>query len=129
MTGLKAMYMKKILIADDEKPMANALELKLNHSGFEAKAVYNGQQALDEIEKNGPYDLMLLDLMMPEVDGFAVLEKLKEKGNKMPVIVATNLSQETDIEKTKKLGAVDYFVKSDTSVTEVVEHVKKALKI
>ena len=58
---------RKIIIADDEKPMANALELKLNHSGFEAKAVYNGQQALDEIEKNGPYDLMLLDLMMPSV--------------------------------------------------------------
>lgn len=120
---------KKILIAEDEKPMANALELKLNKSGFEAKAVYNGQEALDELEKNGPYDLMLLDLMMPQVDGFEVLEKLKEKKIKLPVIVSTNLSQETDIEKAKALGAVDYFVKSDTPVMKVVEHVKKALKM
>jgi len=86
---------KKILIAEDEKPMAKALELKLNSAGFQAKAVYNGQEALDVLEKE-PYDLMLMDLIMPKLDGFKLLEALKQKGSKMPVIVSTNLSQEED---------------------------------
>ena len=65
--------------------------------------------------------------MMPKLDGFGVLESLQSAGNKMLVIVSTNLSQESDIEKAKKYGAVDYFVKSDTPITEVVEKVRKLL--
>ena len=117
---------KKILIAEDEKPMARALELKLNKSGYEAKAVYDGEQAIAELEAN-KYDLMLLDLMMPKLDGFGVLGVMKEKKIKVPVIVSTNLSQEGDIEKAKVLGAKDYFVKSDTPITGVIEHIKKVL--
>lgn len=106
--------------------MAKALELKLNSSGFEAKAVFDGDEALEELAKT-KYDLMLLDLMMPKKDGFGVLEEMKAKGIKIPVIVSTNLSQEGDIAKVKELGAKDYFVKSDTPITEVVKHVKKIL--
>ena len=72
---------KKILIAEDEKPMAHALEMKLNNSGYEAKAVYDGIQAMEELTNN-KYDLMLLDLMMPKMDGFGVLEAMKEKMEK-----------------------------------------------
>lgn len=118
---------KRILIAEDEKPMAHALELKLNNSGFEAKAVYDGEEALAELAKN-KYDLLLLDLMMPKKDGFDVLADLKDKKNSIPVIVSTNLSQESDIAKAKKLGAKDFFVKSDTPINKVVEHVKKLLE-
>lgn len=118
--------MKKILIAEDEKPMARALELKLNNNGFEASAVYDGNQAINALEKD-KYDLLLLDLMMPEKDGFAVLEEMKTKNITVPVIVSTNLSQEGDIKRAKDLGAKDYFVKSDTPINEVVEHVKKVL--
>ena len=118
--------MKKVLIAEDEKPMAKALELKLNNSGFEAKAVFNGNEAILEMEKE-KYDLLLLDLMMPSMDGFSVLEKMKEKGIKIPVIVSTNLSQEEDVQKAKDLGAKDYFVKSDTPINKVVEYVQKIL--
>jgi len=118
--------MKKILIAEDEKPMAHALELKLNNSGFEAKAVFDGEEAMVELEQN-KYDLVLLDLMMPKLDGFGVLEKMKEKKMKVPTIVATNLSQESDIARAKDLGAVDYFVKSDTPIMEVIEHIKKII--
>jgi len=117
---------KKILIAEDEKPMAYALELKLNNSGYEAKAVFNGEEALEELTNN-KYDLALIDLMMPKMDGFGVLEQLKEKGIKIPVIVSSNLSQEADIKKAKSLGAIDYFVKSDTPITSVVDHIKKIL--
>ena len=117
---------KKILIAEDEKPMAHALEIKLNNSGFAAKAVFDGQAVLEELAKE-KYDLLLLDLIMPEKDGFAVLAELKQNGNKIPVIVSTNLSQEEDLKKAKALGATDYFIKSDTTINQVVEQVKKIL--
>lgn len=118
----------KILIAEDEKPIANVLKLKLNKSGFEAKAVYDGIQAIVAMNDQ-KFDLVLLDLVMPNLDGFGVLEKMKQKGITTPVIVSTNLSQKSDIEKAKSLGAVDYFVKSDTSINGVVEHIKKILHI
>ncbi|PLX28394.1 hypothetical protein C0581_02595 [Candidatus Parcubacteria bacterium] len=117
---------KKILIAEDEKPMAKALELKLNNSGYEAKAVFDGVEAVEALEQD-KYDLMLLDLMMPKKDGFGVLEDMKAKKIKVPVIVSTNLSQDADIERAKKLGAKDYFVKSDTPITGVIEHIQKIL--
>lgn len=117
---------KKILVVEDEKPMAKALALKLNKSGFEAKAVFNGEEAIDILVKE-KFDLIVLDLIMPKVDGFQVLNKLKEIGSQTPVIISSNLSQEEDFSRAKKLGAVDFFVKSDTPITEVVEHIKKSL--
>ncbi|HEY4499867.1 MAG TPA: response regulator, partial [Candidatus Paceibacterota bacterium] len=75
------------------------------------------------------FDLILLDLVMPKLDGFAVLQWLKGKGIKTPVIVTSNLSQDVDAKRSKELGAVDYFIKSDIPIAEVVERVKKVLKI
>ncbi|MBT4153753.1 MAG: response regulator [Candidatus Magasanikbacteria bacterium] len=118
---------KKILIAEDEKPMAKALALKLSKAGYAVENAYDGEEALVYL-KNGKFDLVLLDLMMPKVDGFGVLEEKQKRGDKTPVIVSTNLSQTEDQDKCKKLGAVDYFVKSNTPITEVIVHVEKALK-
>ena len=67
---------------------------------------------------------MLLDLIMPEMDGFAVLEALRQKGNKMPVIVLSNLGQDEDKQKALALGATDYFVKANTPILEIVTKVK-----
>ncbi|OGH85824.1 MAG: hypothetical protein A2493_02235 [Candidatus Magasanikbacteria bacterium RIFOXYC12_FULL_33_11] len=117
---------KKILIAEDEKPMARALEIKLNKAGFETTVVFDGVSAVKELQASN-YDLLLLDLMMPNKDGFSVLLDIKESKIKVPVIVSTNLNQKEDIEKAMSLGAKDYFVKSDTTISEVVEHVKKIL--
>lgn len=117
---------KRVLVVEDERPMAHALELKLNHSGYEAMAVFNGQEALDELNRQ-TYDLIILDLVMPVMDGFALLRELQTRGKKIPVIVASNLSQEEDAKKAKKLGAKDYFVKSNTPIAEVINHVKKIL--
>ena len=122
------MIKKKILIAEDEKPMARALELKLNNSGFEAKAVNDGEEAVVELTNN-KYDLLLLDLMMPKKDGFGVLEEINNKKIDVKVIISSNLSQQEDLDKAKNMGAVGYFVKSDTPINEVVEQVKKALNI
>src|SRR5210317_829573 len=103
---------KKILIAEDEKPMARALGLKLEHNGFEVTNAYNGQEALDAMAEE-KFDLLLLDLMMPKVGGFEVLEEIKKKKIDIKVIVTSNLSQPEDSEKARSLGAIDYFVKSN----------------
>lgn len=115
---------KKILVAEDEKPMANALVIKLNKEGFQAKAVNNGQEVLQELENN-QYDLLLLDLIMPKMDGFTTLQKIKEKAIKIKIIVTSNLGQEEDFSRAKELGASDYFVKSDTPLTQLIEAIKK----
>lgn len=120
--------LKKILIVDDEKPMARALELKLQHSGFETRVAYLGAEALDVLEKE-KFSLILLDLMMPSPDGFAVLETLQKKKNTIPVIVTSNLSQLEDEKRARALGAESYFVKSNTPLSMIIEHVKKILKV
>ena len=119
---------KKVLIAEDEKPMANAVKLKLEKEGIEAVIAINGQEAVDFVKKEN-FDLVLLDLIMPVKDGFTALKEIRESGINVPVIIASNLSQGEDIEKAKKLGAIEYFVKSDTPISEVVGKVKKALSL
>tara|TARA_B100000745_G_scaffold280716_1_gene213014 strand:- start:393 stop:764 length:372 start_codon:yes stop_codon:yes gene_type:complete len=114
---------KKILIAEDEVSIANALKLKLQHEKFEVTHVENGNDALTEIQNNS-YDLILLDLMMPGKDGFGVLEELKNKGSKAKVLVTSNLGQAEDRERAKSLGATDFLVKSDTSLVEIVKRVR-----
>jgi DNA-binding response OmpR family regulator len=114
---------QRILIVDDEKPLARALELKLTHEGMDAKAVYNGGDAIKAL-KSEHYNLVLLDLVMPQEDGFMVLQEIKDLNLKTSVIVSSNLSQEEDISRAKSLGAVDYFVKSDTTLADIVEKIK-----
>jgi len=117
---------KKILIAEDEKPMARALELKLKKAGFDALAVFNGEDALVQLKKE-KYDLLVLDLIMPRLDGFGLMEGVKEQGIKIKMVVASNLGQENDIKKAKDLGAVDFFIKADVSITEIVDKIKNIL--
>lgn len=117
----------KILIADDNKAISMTLELKLKQEGFETRVVPNGQEALDLLEKE-TFDLLILDLIMPQLNGFGVLTGLKERGIKIPVIVSSDLSQTEDINKVKELGAVDFFIKSNMSMTEMVEKIKQYTK-
>jgi two-component system, OmpR family, response regulator VicR len=117
---------KKILIVDDEKPLAHALELKLTHEGYTVKTAFDGEEALAELGSK-QYALALMDLMMPKLDGFGVLAKVKEQGIPTKIIVTSNLSQEEDIAKAKGLGAVDFFIKSNTPLNVIVEQLKKYL--
>jgi len=117
---------RKILIAEDEKPMARALELKLARAGFDTVTVVNGQDALTQLERDH-FDLMLLDLVMPRMDGFSLLAEMKGKNITVPVIVLTNLSQEEDEKKARSLGVRDFFVKSDTPITRIVDHINNVL--
>lgn len=117
---------KKVLIAEDEKPMAKALETKLTKAGYEVTVVFNGEEAIEALKKT-KFHAVLLDLMMPKVDGFSVLEWKKTNKNTAPVIVSTNLSSETDRKKVTELGAKDFIVKSDTPITEILNHIKNVL--
>jgi DNA-binding response OmpR family regulator len=117
---------QKILIAEDERPLAKALELKLRAAGFDVSVATDGKQAL-EMASGGQYDLLLLDLIMPITDGFKVLEGLHDAKVKTRVIVLSNLGQEEDMQRVKALGAVDYFVKADTPLATIIEHVQKYL--
>lgn len=118
---------KKILIADDEKALAKALTLKFTHEGFETVAVSNGEEALAEIKKGG-FSALVLDLVMPKMDGFQVLEALKKEKNTVPIVVTSNLSQEEDISRVKDMGATEFFIKSDTSLADIVAYVSKIAK-
>jgi len=117
---------KKILIVEDEKPLSHALDLKLQHEGFATTVAHNGQECLQHVE-NDSYDVVLLDIMMPVMDGFQVLEELNKKPNKPVVFVLSNLSQREDETRALKLGARKYFVKSDTPLAVIVEEIKTAL--
>lgn len=120
--------MKRILIIEDEKPLARALELKLAHVGFETKSAVNGEEGLAILQEES-FDLILTDLVMPKVDGFAVLTTLRERNNTTPVIVLTNLSQVEDESRARALGAAGFFVKSDIPVAEIVERIKNIFDI
>lgn len=117
---------KKILIIEDEKPLAHALILKLTHEGFDVVATESGKVGLTLLSESH-FDLVLTDLIIPLVDGFKVLETIQEKKMKIPVIVITNLNQEEDKKRAYDLGASGFFVKSNSPLSEIVESVKNTI--
>lgn len=116
---------KRVLIVEDEKPLAHALELKLQHEGFNTTVATNGSDGLALLQKES-FDVVLLDLMMPVIDGFQVLEKLQEQDLHPTVFVLSNLSQREDEQRVLSLGAKKYFVKANTPLAVIVDEVKKA---
>lgn len=118
---------KRILIMEDENPMALALQMKLKKVGYTVEIANNGEDGLAALGR-AKVDLILTDLMMPKKDGFAVLQALKDQGNTTPVMVLTNLSQTEDEQRTRALGARAFFVKSNTSLAVIVEKVQEILR-
>lgn len=116
---------KKILIIEDEKPLAHALELKMTHEGYETKVASTGSEGLKEAN-SGEYDLILLDLILPELDGFSILKELKTK-KKPVIIVLSNLGQDEDRKKAEEYGAKQYLVKSNVPLADIVKVVKAAI--
>jgi two-component system cell cycle response regulator len=110
---------KKILVLEDEHPMAKALEIKLSHAGFKVTTVFNGEDALEMLAKE-PHDLIMCDLIMPKMDGFQFMEELRARNITTPVVVMTNLSQDEDRARAEKLGARGFIVKSNTPIADIV---------
>ncbi len=121
--------MKKILVVEDDIYLSGAYKTKLVKMGFDVRTAGDGFEALDVLKDYKP-DLILLDLVMPRKDGFATLEEIKKDDNlkTIPVLVATNLGQKEDVERGMKLGAVDYLVKTDTSIDDFVNKIQSLIK-
>jgi len=118
----------KILIVEDDNYMRKIYSNKLRRAGFEVIEAIQGEEGWHKILYEQP-DLIILDLILPMKSGFQLLSDIKgnDKTKKIPVIILTNLSQGPDIQKGKDLGADDYLVKTDISLTEVVDKVKMVL--
>jgi DNA-binding response OmpR family regulator len=117
---------KHILIVEDEKPLSHALKLKLSHEGYNVEVANDGEEGLQKAMSGNDFDLVLVDIIMPKMDGFTMLTKLQESGSKTKIIVLSNLGQQEDIERAKELGVSDYMVKSNTPISRIVEAVKNA---
>lgn len=116
----------KILIVEDTEAISKAISLKLESESFEVITASSGEEALNAVEKD-IFDVILLDLVIPDLNGFTILEKFKEKNISNNVIVLSNLSQPEDIEKAKAYGIKEYFVKSEVSIAKVVEYIQNCL--
>jgi DNA-binding response OmpR family regulator len=117
---------KNILIAEDDPFLSKIITSRITEEGFAIDHASDGGQALAMMQKKN-YSLLLLDLIMPNKNGFEVLAELKKKKAKLPVLVFTNLAQKEDEKEVLSLGAKGYYVKSDISIDDLVKTVKKYL--
>jgi len=120
---------KKILVIEDDKFLRELISQKLLHEGYGIAEATDGEKGLEAVEKEKP-DLVLLDLILPGVDGFEVLAKMKEDSTmaQIPVIILSNLGQKDDIEKGLKMGAVDYLIKAHFTPAEIIEKIRVVLE-
>ena len=121
---------KKILLVEDDMALANVYKTRLEMEGFDVRHVDNGEQALTSAIEFRP-DLIVLDVMMPKINGFDVLDLLRSTPETMSmrVILLTALSQAKDKEHAERLGADDYLVKSQVVISDVVSRIKHHLGI
>lgn len=119
---------KTILIVEDDKFLRELMNQKLLREGFETEEAVDGEQGIQKIKEVKP-DLVLLDLILPGIDGFEVLAKIKEDPilSAIPVIILSNLGQKDDIERGLQLGAKDYLIKAHFTPGEVIEKIKNIL--
>lgn len=115
----------KILVVDDEKAIAEIIQYNLNREGFDVKVAHDGQECLDIVAKEN-FDLIILDVMMPKVDGFTVLKEIR-KTKHIPIIMLTAKEEEVDKILGLELGADDYVVKP-FSMRELTARVKAILR-
>lgn len=117
---------EKILIVEDEKALLDLLIAKLSKEGYIVNSANNGEDGYKLIKEWQP-DLILLDIVMPKMNGYEVLEKMNEENIKTPVIIISNSGQPVEIEKTKKLGAVDHLIKTEFNPFDVLDKVRSYL--
>ena len=122
-----------ILIAEDETILSKTLKDEFELAGFRVILAFNGNETLEQMKsKTAKPDLVLLDLMMPTLNGFRVLEEIQKDRvhnlKNIPVVVLSNLGQDAEIKEALKLGVADYFIKSKHPISDVVEKVKELLE-
>jgi DNA-binding response OmpR family regulator len=122
------MEKKKILFIEDDTFLLGLAATKLEAEGFEVKTAETGTKGLTALDID-QIDLVLLDLMLPDISGFEVLDNMKSNEGKkdIPVIIFSNLSEDENVKKGIELGAEDYMVKSNFTLDELVEKIQKVL--
>lgn len=117
-----------IMVIEDDKFLSSLIKARLEKEGYVITQVFDGGEALRLLKQEKP-KLIILDLIMPRVPGFEVLESisLDPELSPIPVIILTNLAQESDIEKAKRLGATEYYVKVRISIDDLVNKVKSII--
>lgn len=120
--------MKNILLVEDDPFLIDIYNQKLKESGFNVFVAVDGEECLKKLEENVP-DLMLLDIVLPSIDGWEILRKMSKSDalKNIKVIILSNLSQKEEVEKGIKLGAAKFLIKSHYTPSEVVEEIKKII--
>jgi len=128
MTNKDTQY--KILIVDDDKFLLDMYTLKFKEKGFIVESSLGSITALDKLKGDISFDVILMDVVMPTLDGFELLEKIKKMklAAVAKIIILSNLGQPSDVEKGKKLGADGYIIKADSTPSEVVQKVQEIMK-
>lgn len=118
-----------ILVVEDEVIYAKLLRDRLGKTGFDVVMAGNGEEAIKKIKRE-KLDLVVLDLLLPIKDGYAVLEEMRadKKLRKIKVIVLSNLGQKVEIERAKKLGALEFVIKTDVSLKEMIGKIKRLVE-
>lgn len=117
---------KHILIVEDDLALNDAFSTVLSKEGFSVSSAFNGQEAVDLVLRDS-FDLVLLDIIMPVMDGTEFLRRVKSKGLKIPIIVFSNLDGQNNVSEVYKLGATHYMLKAWASPRELVKIVKRTL--
>lgn len=117
-----------VLLVEDDTFLSNIYKTKFELEGFKITTAEDGALGLEQAKKKKP-DIILLDILLPKMDGFTVLEKLKSESTTadIPVILLTNLGQKDDVDKGLSMGAVDYLIKAHFKPSETVDKVREAL--
>lgn len=120
---------KKILVVEDDKFLRELISQKLTKEGYAVVEAVDGEKGIESIKAEDP-DLVLLDLILPGIDGFEVLAKMKSDPGlaEIPVIILSNLGQKDDIEKGLEMGANDYLIKAHFTPGEIIEKIQAVLK-
>ena len=124
--------MKKILLVEDDPFLIDIYTRKLKKAGFEMVVAENGDEAQKLLQQK-TFDLVVLDIVLPEIDGWAILKEIKARKQKnkslenLKIIILSNLSQKEEVEKGLKLGASKYLIKAHYTPSQVVEEIKKIL--
>jgi len=121
--------LKTVFIIEDDIFLQGLEATKLKKEGFDIQTASNSKEVISVIGRKIKIDLILLDLMLPEVDGFEILKMIRKEKTleKTPVIIFSNLSEEKDIEKAKKLGISEFMVKSNFNLDELAKKVKELI--
>ncbi|MBC7327016.1 response regulator [bacterium] len=119
---------KKILVVDDEKPIVRLVQVNLEHAGYEVVTAYDGKEALEKVEQEKP-DLIILDVMMPQMDGFEVMQRLQAnpKTRDIPVIMLTAKAQDADVFRGWQSGVTLYLTKP-FSPFELISFVRRIFR-